>query len=331
MVQTTQRSLQVPTVTLARFEQFLCRLSLAHLLQVFDRFPPNLVFVLAATSYTMSCLVECYAKHAWNIDAVLQVWFPHPLQFRMVLKSCCAIMAGIPALQFFDRSATRHPTILDIFVRFDGLYQMGRFLLHAGYIFQPDETDCVSWEVVAFNLSGKLRFQVDNRPVDPNDYFTSGRIRTYRFTRFNRGARRLNQTICLTLLRIDPVKWILAGQTSTLLLVHIPSTSQWHGCTAAAMTFVTSSYAVSIFPRETFVSRKTYACNTVRGEKDISWDWITEYFGPSYGVIDSPLMQLIPVIPREVTTSARRIGDSRSWVVKFVEGMGNATVTYLNN
>ena len=91
---------------------------------------------------------------------------------------------------------------------------------------------------------------------------------------------------------------------------------------AAGMTFLTSSHAVSVFPQQTFLNRKTYACNRLTfGEKDKSWEWITGYFGPSCTLVDSPLMRLVTVIPHEMTTGTRRIGDTTSWVVKFQTGM----------
>lgn len=91
---------------------------------------------------------------------------------------------------------------------------------------------------------------------------------------------------------------------------------------AAGITFLTASHAVSVFPRETFLNRKTYACNKrTFGKKDRSWEWITGYFGTSCTLVDSPLVQLITVIPREMTTGMRQIGDTTSWVVKFNKGM----------
>ena len=88
------------------------------------------------------------------------------------------------------------------------------------------------------------------------------------------------------------------------------------------MTFLTSSHAVSIFPRETFVNRRVYACRKLqRSEKDITWDWVNGYFGKTCTFIGAPLMRLVTVLPREVSTSARCIGDSRSWVIKFDKGM----------
>ena len=106
---------------LASFEQLFCRLSVAHLVRVFNRFPPDVIFCLAMTSHTLSCAVDCYARQAWHIDVLLSTWFLNPQKFRQTLSSCRAIVGGMPALQFFDRSAQRAKSF-DIFVRFDGLY-----------------------------------------------------------------------------------------------------------------------------------------------------------------------------------------------------------------
>jgi hypothetical protein len=203
---------------LSSFEQFFYRLSFTELLQVLNRFPPDVIFKLATTSRTMSYTVECYVQRAWDIDAFLSVWFPHTLKFRRMLNVCHAIVGGMPALQFFDRSNMRRSTVLDIFVRFEGLYQMGRFLVHSGYAFRPHGSDrYTSWDVVAFTLSGKLRF--DSRRTNPDNYFVSRQVQTYRFVRSATGNRSVDHTVRLTLLRIEPVKWILSGQTSTCVII----------------------------------------------------------------------------------------------------------------
>lgn len=93
--------------SLSSFEQLFYRLNFTELLQVLNRFPPGVIFILATTSRTMSYTVECYVQQAWDIDIFLSVWFPHPLKFRRMLNTCHVIVGGMPALQFFDRSGTR--------------------------------------------------------------------------------------------------------------------------------------------------------------------------------------------------------------------------------
>src|ERR1700683_4863056 len=88
------------------------------------------------------------------------------------------------------------------------------------------------------------------------------------------------------------------------------------------MAFLTSSYAVSIFPQETFVRHKAYACRRLLGpDRDVSWDWVKGYFAQNYNLVNTPLMRLTTVLPWEVSTSTRCISGSESWVIKSSQGM----------
>ena len=95
---------------------------------------------------------------------------------------------------------------------------MGRALIKSDYCFIPDRLDDKLWDVVAITLAGKLRF--DRRCVDRDDYSISRCVRSFRFVRARRTYEAAPQVIRLTLLRMDPVKWILGGQTSKCSLVN---------------------------------------------------------------------------------------------------------------
>jgi hypothetical protein len=327
MSETTQDVLgNTNTNGLASFEQLLCRLTATQVIRLFDRFPPNVIYSLSMTSYAIYCVTEYYKKQGWNIDLLLSAWFLNPLTFRKKLSRYHAIIGGMTALQFFDRSV-REVAVCDIFVQFNGLFQIGHHLIQLGYHFQPDRGDDKSWDVVAVTLAGKLRF--DSRRADANSSFVSGHIRTFRFTRLRRP---LNQTVRLTLLRMHPVKWMLTGQTSEFFCFpFVAHAFEEHVFVAASMTFITSSYAVSLFPHETFVNRNIYVCRKMaRLEQDISWDWVNGYFGKSCRIVDTSLSGLTNVCSREVITSARHIGDAISWVIRFKIGLQLAHYVIVN-
>ena len=195
------------------FEQLLYRLSYASLHHTFSHFAPDIVFTLACTSHTVLYIVTEYSKKAWDVNALFKRWFQDPVQFREVMNSTRAIVGGMVALQFFDRGK-RDVTVFDIFVRFDGLLGMGRYLISEGYKFQGGRHDDKEWDTVAYTLSGKLRFDVHRR--DPNNPFSCGLIRSFRFIRVcrHRHGGPFVQTIRLVLLRLDPIKWILSAQSS---------------------------------------------------------------------------------------------------------------------
>jgi hypothetical protein len=302
------------------FEQFLFHLDKESLYRSFSRFTPDIIFSLACTNFAVHNLVREYVIRAWNIETFLQRWFPDPAGFRQALNACRAIVGGMPALQFMDRGQ-RDVTVFDIFLRFDGLLGMGRYLIQEGYNFQYGRNEVKDWDTVAFTLSGKLRFDVHRR--DPNNDFVSGVIRSFRFHRVCRYRPHglFFRSIRLTLLRIDPIKWILSAQSSecTRFCFRL---YKLIGFSAAAMTFLTASHAVSLFPRATFIDRKTYICRKVtRVDSDASRDWVNGYFGTTYRTVPGPYLGPGIIIPGEVTTAARQVGDAKSWVIKLSGGM----------
>lgn len=299
-------------LALSVFEQYAGAMDADTLHRIFARFPPDVIFNLGKTSRTLNQIVKIYAARAWDIDAVLGFWFNNPLQFRRVMNICRAVVVGVPALRFFDRG--RQATgVCDIITRFHGLLQMGKYIIRAGYMFRPQNGDGDSWELAACSLSGKLRFDIPTRTTRSNG-FATGVLRTFRFQRSD-GPGHIPQAVHLSVVRYDPVKWLLSAHSSMWKLSICPFKSSLHH-KAAAMNFITATHAVSLFPRQTFIDSETYITRqTARHEKDTSRSWVYNHFGTKckeFGRVTD-----FSKVPSDVCTSARRVGDHRSWIVKF--------------
>lgn len=121
---------------------------------------------------------------------------------------------------------------------------------------------------------------------------------------------------------MHPVKWMLTGQTSEFFCFpFVAHAFEEHVFVAASMIFITSSYAVLLFPHKTFMNRNIVCRKMAHLEQDISWDWVNGYFGQSCRIVDTSLSGLTNVCSREVITSARHIGDAISWVIQFKIGL----------
>lgn len=204
-------TLTEPFAGLSPLEQYLCGLDHSSTLRILDHLGPDIIILLSKTCKSLRRLTRHYSTSAWNIHTFLRNWFDCPEVFRRTMRISRAVVGGPAALQLFDRS---HSTVsvFDVFIRFQGLLRMGRTLIEQGYAFCPARDDNSNWDIVALTLSGKLRFQLRETRVD--DIFKSSVLRTFRFQRYKPGRKTLAQTVRLTLLRTDPVKWLLDSHSS---------------------------------------------------------------------------------------------------------------------
>ncbi|KAI0713863.1 hypothetical protein C8Q76DRAFT_693648 [Earliella scabrosa] len=81
----------------------------------------------------------------------------------------------------------------------------------------------------------------------------------------------------------------------------------------AVMNYFTGRFAVSLFPRSTFVDRVTYTCREVGRA---SHDWITKYHGRGFEVVTAGGVPTVEE-PAELSEWQRWVGDSLSWVLPF--------------
>ena len=79
------------------------------------------------------------------------------------------------------------------------------------------------------------------------------------------------------------------------------------------MNYFTGRFAVSLFPRSTFVDRVTYTCREVGRA---SHDWITKYRGRGFEVVTAGGVPSVEE-PAELSEWQRWVGDSLSWVLPF--------------
>lgn len=86
------------------------------------------------------------------------------------------------------------------------------------------------------------------------------------------------------------------------------------------MNFFTSTHAISLFPKTTFLDRKTLMARYFPTREETSQAWLTWYKGGSFTKYTCG----DPLVP-EVPTGTRYVGDSRCWMIPFdIEGLATS-------
>lgn len=96
----------------------------------------DLVFLSCASSMLLNS-VRDYESQAWNLRTLFGYWFFRPLEFRINLAYCGAVVAGSQVLRFFNRLRPTMDSDLDIVTRVGGVAPLVSFLRAEGYTRVP--------------------------------------------------------------------------------------------------------------------------------------------------------------------------------------------------
>ncbi|KAJ6464314.1 hypothetical protein DFH09DRAFT_1346827 [Mycena vulgaris] len=279
-------------------ETTLAHGDLAFLLLFFRTWDPSTIFLLSCLNYRLRSLVHCYASNTWSVPRFLRQWFGRPREALKFLEDAPAIICGPAVLEFFDR---RSPSVtqLDICVDFGGFVEAGKFLTGNGYDFRPFGIQSIKdFDLVALVEAARLpenQFKLHGeRSVTQEEHYS----RTFRFVKRARGQ--LLRVVVVHLVRCELHRFIFAMHST------------------AFMNYITSRWAISTFPRTTFLKRVSFvACQERFPGVDAGMteadNWLRGYSSPSGQFV---VVGAVDEVNPDAEIGVRWIGDERCWTIK---------------
>ncbi|KAI0661154.1 hypothetical protein C8Q70DRAFT_911313 [Cubamyces menziesii] len=291
----------VSNPSLSAFEHFLLT-SEGHLIKVFFSFwTPDLILHLRRLSSAMYLGIEAYCAHVWDADAFLSRWFAFVPTFLRVLDLCEGVVSGSEAQQFLGRREFRGKD-LDIYVPLHGLLPMGRWLKNNGFVYQPTSDKHPLFDVAAFTLASAVGHRAAGAPLSPVPPYRSPTSGIFDFTRPRHSSQALPTWLDGTHIQVmavpcNPVEFIVNNFHST-----------------AVMNYMTGKYAVSIFPRTTYVERQLLVCQDVKRDAHTHQEWMDKYRRRGFTIIGAG-----GVLPRTVEARCweRSSGDFLTWILPY--------------
>ncbi|KAF7799846.1 hypothetical protein EIP86_011088, partial [Pleurotus ostreatoroseus] len=104
---------------------------------IFDMCTAMSLMRLARVNRFMNSLVRQYMQSAFSYNRLLAPYFPEVDLFREVQRITGMLISGSTALQLFMRMSFS-PLDLDVYVNREKRFEVGTFLLDAGYLFLPN-------------------------------------------------------------------------------------------------------------------------------------------------------------------------------------------------
>ncbi|OJT09726.1 hypothetical protein TRAPUB_13794 [Trametes pubescens] len=285
-------------ISLTAFERFLLGSPDPIIDKFFSRWTIDQILSLRRVNSNLLLAVEGYSARAWSIDTTFDRWFYHVQSFLEVLDACEGIVAGSEAQQHFARHEFRGKD-LDIYVPCHGLLRMGRWLKSEGFRFQTSGGKHILFDAAAVMFSAAT---VGNHDLGGRDVYGSplpNAFSSFNFVRFpTDNLRMLDMDGCrvqLIAVRGDPIPFMINNFHST-----------------GVMNYITGKYAVSLFPRHTFVERQMFICQDMTRNAHANRSWIAKYRGRGFTVIGATDER---VQSAELRAWDRTVGDRFTWVL----------------
>ncbi|KAI0683362.1 hypothetical protein C8T65DRAFT_595192, partial [Cerioporus squamosus] len=268
--------------------------------RVLEHMDPATIMRLRCLSSSLLRAVDAYATRKWNIVDSLGRWFWNIRAFLRMLDACDAIVSSSQAQQYFGRQQYS-ASDLDIFIPLHGLLPMGRFLRRQNYLYQPKDKVHPFFDAAALSYTSF----VGHRSSSDSSSASSSQEHGYAFRAFNfvmpadvfDNKKNPGKRIQLIAVRGNPVEYIINNFHST-----------------AVMNYLTGNYAVSLFPRTTFLRQETLVCLDITHNKPAHRAWMEKYRARGYTVLTAE--SCLPSLP-ELDHWERSVGDKMSWVLPY--------------
>ncbi|KAI0349445.1 hypothetical protein OH77DRAFT_1580380 [Trametes cingulata] len=241
--------------------------------------------------------MENYVRRAWDIHRFYAQWFPCGVSAGEVLDRYGAIISGSAALRFMARQPRIPTSGLDIFVNIAGLLRLGRWLKVMGYVYRPRGHGPHLFDIAALGVSIRMQHRRVRSGTDAQVRFGSQfEVFDFYLDDPQIGWARGDRHIQLIALEGSPYEHVL-GFHST-----------------AVMNFMTGSFAMSIFPKATFISKVSYVCRS--GNESYGREsWKAKYAARGFALAEDCPRQLNPL--NGELRPCRFIGDSLTWILPF--------------
>ncbi|KDR81282.1 hypothetical protein GALMADRAFT_208065 [Galerina marginata CBS 339.88] len=218
------------------------------IIRIFSFLTIQQLLFLSEVSWETRALVHIYVARAWSFQLNFRPWFRNTSAFQELLNRCEALVSGSHALQFFDRSY--YPgSDMDIYVLHAQVKSVASWVYRQGYRVIPN---------AQVRLADPNKFAYPVTTISPKSRKGSSITTVVNFIRreiYWDGA--VNEKHVQVIgLRVDPILHILYEFHST-----------------AVMNFISSTVAVSLFPKSTLIDRKTYVVRDdyEKSKKNVLW------------------------------------------------------------
>ncbi|KAH9854424.1 hypothetical protein C2E23DRAFT_726875 [Lenzites betulinus] len=287
--------------SLSVFELFLLSSDDSELDAFFARLSPNIIMRIRRLSSSSLHAVDAYCNRRWDIDVLLGRWFRQPSGFLYMLDACHAVVSGSEVLRFFGR----HSYVgyeLDIYAPWSGVLEMGRWLKGHGYVYQASADKHPLFDVavmMASSFCGSTPSSLVLSTGQKRPPYTAFSFVCPHKTALPTQHRLMGSRIQLIAVRASPERFII---------------DQFHS--TGFMNYFTGTYAVSLFPRTTFVDNITMVCQDASRHNPAHVQWMAKYAERGLKALTAQ-----HPVPRtlEARTWRRRIGDQLTWVLPFAQ------------
>ncbi|OCH90000.1 hypothetical protein OBBRIDRAFT_693748, partial [Obba rivulosa] len=238
---------------------------------------------LARTCRAAHDIVCSYVSHAFSVEALLLRFFPDPLAFRSIQARTGTLISGSAALQFFDRD--HYPEAdLDLYVYMRARYEVGAFLLAAGYKFEPNSNQNPNFNIAVSDPKLLTR---------SGGYTMRGVASVLTFRKPSAAPGREDLKVQMIIAARAPMEVVL-GFHSTCV-----------------MNVIAYDKAYSLYPRATFEDRCSLVCRPEGPQQDVA---LAKYEARGWK------MHSLPFFLRHNHRHAFRLGprsisDADSWAI----------------
>ncbi|KAI9065718.1 hypothetical protein FKP32DRAFT_1674545 [Trametes sanguinea] len=283
---------------LSAFEIFLLGSDTVHVDAFFAGWTPDLILWLRPLSSSMRLAVQAYCTRQWNVDTFLSRWFRFPSGFLKTLEQCGGLISGSEAQQFFGRRAYRGRD-LDIYVPLHGLLPMGRWLREEGFAFHASAEKHPLFDVAAMMFTSHIGVNTSSPPsfLPPRRTTTFSAFNFVRTPHPNRPVLLSGSHVQLIAVTYNPVEFIINNFHST-----------------AVMNYMTDKYAISLFPRTTFIEKTSLICQDITRHATVHQAWMKKYRKRGFKILGAG--DSIPATT-ELRKWDRTVGDALTWVLPF--------------
>jgi hypothetical protein len=271
-------------------------------------------------------MVASYNRRAFKIDLILGTSLINPLdmyanyglerfftakeiiEFQKLQATTGTIISGSAAVQFFDRALYKDSD-LDLYMQHQSARPMALWLQSIGYAFVPCKDS--EFQSLEMGLQKSIKLNTEDIygiPIDINDepdkgYFDAVVVLDFKKTN--------HPDIQLITSRGPPLEMVLDFHSSEWQLFNFTEKYTHSLTPACVMNVITHNKAYSIYPRATFIERRSLVYN--RSENSLEgrskyeqrgWTQIPFLEAHDY---DNPFSSF--------ARGSRRIGDSKCWTI----------------
>lgn len=276
---------------------------------------PQMIMQFGQCSMRVHSAVKFYESEMWGPCDLLRRYLWKVAELLALLEMNNAVVFGPSVVQFFDR-VVDHTVPLDICVGYAGAERIEQYLEGEGYYFRPHLSSGEPHRFGDAVIRALASFSRFKRIVDgernSNQYDNDSRIFVFQQTTSGTDD---SEKICLHLTRCDPLRHILSLHSGVFPILYENPFELFFVTTAGLMNVITSTHAISLFPKSTFVDRRalvsrqdTVFADYHRGGQKF---WLDKYCHTYH--IKKVGFSRVPFLGKEC--GERRFGDAASWCI----------------